>query len=79
MLIRYKLIGVAVVLHVTLITSGCVPIPYLPSEEQLAKETEARLVVGTTTKAQVLELHGKPDLLEQGRFLLYRVNQHSGG
>ncbi len=65
-----------IILVAGLLIPGCVYIP--PLGRQFTEEARNQIVVGTTTKAQVRELLGKPDLLEDERFHVYAAIESAG-
>ncbi|MGD9078295.1 MAG: hypothetical protein PVG96_03100 [Desulfobacterales bacterium] len=49
-----------------------------PVGRQIGKEELKTIEIGSTTKAEVTNLLGKPDLLENERFYVYEAGQNSG-
>jgi WD40 repeat protein len=59
--------------------SACVYIPSTkPQEEQFTDQNQARIIVGSTSKAEVIDLLGKPDLVENPRFFVYGKSHEHG-
>jgi hypothetical protein len=55
---------------------GCLYVP--PVGRQIGNEELKTIEIGSTTKAEVTNLLGKPDLLENERFYVYEAGQNFG-
>ena len=55
---------------------GCLYVP--PLGRQIGNEELKTIEIGSTTKAEVTNLLGKPDLLENERFYVYEAGQNAG-
>lgn len=72
-------ISIAILLLLIFVNSACVYIPSSkPQEEQFTDQKQTRITVGSTSKAEVIDLLGKPDLLENPRYFVYGKNREGG-
>ena len=74
---RTKYCRLALTLILTIFCAGCCYIP--PRGRQTSEKDLATIKVGMTTKARVVELLGKPDILEDERFYVCTAGKNYGG
>jgi hypothetical protein len=70
-----KLTYLALLLSILTI-SGCVYIP--PLGRQFTEEKQVEIVIGETTKNQVVELLGEPNILKDQRYFIYETQRSHG-
>jgi WD40 repeat protein len=58
--------------------AGCY-IPPISRQSRISEEDLKPIVVGTTTKAEIYDLLGKPNFLENARYCVYEVKNWHGG
>ncbi len=51
---------------------------FKPKKEQFTDQKQARIIVGSTSKSEVIELLGKPDILEDPRYFVYGKSYEGG-
>lgn len=73
---RKAVIATGSILLAILASWGCIYLP--PIGPQFTEEKQTRIIAGATGKDEVVKLLGKPDLLEDKRFFLYRRSRESG-
>jgi WD40 repeat protein len=56
--------------------AGCLYVP--PLGKQFTEERQARIVVGETTRAAVVEMLGEPDILDTPQLSVYSLNRSAG-
>ena len=66
----------AITLMVILSTTACVYLP--PIGQQFSKEKQFQIVIGKTTKDDVIKMLGKPDILEDDHFFIYDLPRDHG-
>ena len=63
----------------TLFFVGCFPMFPVSRQSKIYEKDIKKIVVGTTTKAEVYDLLGKPNFLENDRYCVYEVHGWYGG
>lgn len=74
-----KQISLVSIIALMLFFIGCFPMFPVSRQSKIDKKDLKSIVVGTTTKAEIYDLLGKPNCLENDRYFVYEVNDWRGG
>lgn len=60
------------------LSPGCLMIPLTSDHGEEIDKVQKQMVIGTTTKGEILSIMGHPDVSRK-RYILYRNKEYSGG